>query len=177
VRDIGNEWRNFMTENVLGRLFEHNNWANHRILEVCAALTDEQLDARPQSATKGTIRETLEHLVSAQQRYIDRLAGREQRFEWKSSPTLNDLQQVAKASGEELLALAKSAPGGMPQDALKTRDGTLVEPWVLMVQVINHATEHREQINSMLTALGLTPPDMDGWTYGEATGGLKQPSG
>jgi uncharacterized damage-inducible protein DinB len=41
-----------------------------------------------------------------------------------------------------------------------------------MVQAINHATEHREQISSMLTALGVTPPDLDGWAYGEATGAL-----
>jgi uncharacterized damage-inducible protein DinB len=41
-----------------------------------------------------------------------------------------------------------------------------------MLQVINHATEHREQIKSMLSALGVTPPDIDGWDYGEATHAL-----
>ena len=35
-----------------------------------------------------------------------------------------------------------------------------------MVQAINHATEHREQIKSMLSSLGVTPPDIDGWDYG-----------
>jgi uncharacterized damage-inducible protein DinB len=43
-----------------------------------------------------------------------------------------------------------------------------------MVQIINHATEHREQINSMLSALGVTPPDLDGWSYGEVTNALIQ---
>jgi uncharacterized damage-inducible protein DinB len=41
-----------------------------------------------------------------------------------------------------------------------------------MLQVINHATEHREQIKSMLTALGITPPSIDGWDYGEVSGAL-----
>jgi uncharacterized damage-inducible protein DinB len=41
-----------------------------------------------------------------------------------------------------------------------------------MVQAINHATEHREQIKSMLTALGVAPPDVDGWSHGVATGAL-----
>jgi uncharacterized damage-inducible protein DinB len=41
-----------------------------------------------------------------------------------------------------------------------------VEPWVVLLQVINHATEHREQIKSMLSALGLTPPEIDGWDFG-----------
>jgi uncharacterized damage-inducible protein DinB len=36
-----------------------------------------------------------------------------------------------------------------------------------MVQIINHATEHREQIKSMLTSLGITPPSIDGWDYGD----------
>lgn len=31
---------------------------------------------------------------------------------------------------------------------------------------------HREQINSMRTALGLVPLDQDGWTYGEVTKAL-----
>ena len=41
-----------------------------------------------------------------------------------------------------------------------------------MVQIIDYATKHREQINSMLSALGVTPPDLDGWSYGEATNAL-----
>jgi uncharacterized damage-inducible protein DinB len=41
-----------------------------------------------------------------------------------------------------------------------------------MVQIINHATEHREQIKSMLTAMGITPPSIDGWDYGEVTNAL-----
>jgi hypothetical protein len=38
-----------------------------------------------------------------------------------------------------------------------------------MLQVINYATEHREQIKSMLSALGVIPPDIDGWDNGEDT--------
>lgn len=55
---------------------------------------------------------------------------------------------------------------------LQTRDEYLVDPWVVMAQVINHAHEHREQICSMLNALGVAPPDMDGRNYGEAAGAL-----
>ncbi len=41
-----------------------------------------------------------------------------------------------------------------------------------MLQAVNHATEHREQIKSMLNALGMTPPDIDGWDFGIATNAL-----
>jgi hypothetical protein len=59
-----------------------------------------------------------------------------------------------------------------PTDSTRTPNGYLVEPWVVMVQAINNATEHREQISSMLSALGVTPPDLVGWTYGEVTHAL-----
>ena len=55
---------------------------------------------------------------------------------------------------------------------LQTKDGFYTEPRVVMLQVINYATEHREQIKSMLSSLVVTPPNIDGWDYGEATNAL-----
>lgn len=159
-----------MAENFLEKLFEHNNWANLQMIQACSALSDEQLDAEPQSATKGSIRRTLLHLVSAQQGYLSLLTiPVESRL--NVPPTFAELQESASISGEGLLALAKGEQKPLkPQ--LQTTDGYFVEPWVVMLQVINHATEHREQISSMLSALGVTPPDLDGWSYGEATNAL-----
>ena len=59
-----------MNEKFLGKLFEHNNWANLQIIQACSALGNDQLDAEPQSATKGSIRSTLLHLVSSQHSYL-----------------------------------------------------------------------------------------------------------
>ena len=160
-----------MTDNFLEKLFEHNNWANQKMIEACSALSDEQLDSEPQSITKGTIRLTLVHLVSAQQNYLRTLTLPLGERRDAVTVAFTDLQESAGKSGEGLLALARGKPKP-PKDQLETRDGHLVEPWVLMVQIINHASEHREQISSMLTALGVTPPDLDGWSYGEATNAL-----
>jgi uncharacterized damage-inducible protein DinB len=82
------------------------------------------------------------------------------------------LKVLATTSGEALLALARDEAGISIKGQLRTTDDFLVEPWVVMVQIINHATEHREQIKSMLSALGVTPPDIDGWSYGEFTAAL-----
>jgi uncharacterized damage-inducible protein DinB len=160
-----------MTENFLEKLFEHNNWANQKIIEACTALSDEQLDAEPQSVTKGTIRRTLVHLVSSQQNYLRTLTlPLEERLD-AITVEFAELQESISKSGEGLLALARGERAPLkPQ--LQTRDGYSVEPWVLMVQIINHASEHREQINSMMSALGITPPDLDGWSYGEVTNAL-----
>jgi len=160
-----------MTNIILKKLFEHNNWANFQIIQACAALSDEQLEAEPQSVTKGNIRDTLLHLVSSQAGYLSLLTlPVEARLD--VPPTFAELQESARSSGEGLLALVTDEPGKLPKTQLQTTDSYLVEPWVVMLQAINHATEHREQIKSMLSSLGVTPPDIDGWDYGEVTKAL-----
>ena len=157
-----------MNENFLAKLFEHNNWANLQILQACSALSDEQLDAEPKSATKGSIRSTLLHLVTAQRGYLSLLTLP---IEARPNTPLSfaELRESASMSGERLLALARDESSRSLTNQLRTRDGFFVAPWVVMLQVINHATEHREQIKSMLSALGVTPPEIDGWSYGEVT--------
>ena len=160
-----------MTGNFLVKLFEHNNWANNQIIKACSTLSDDQLDTEPQSATKGTIRETLTHLVNSQRGYLSLLTlTLEARHH--APPTFAGLQESAQISGEGLLALVQDESSNFPKARLQTTDGFFVEPWVVMLQVINHATEHREQIKSMLSALGITPPNIDGWDYGEASNAL-----
>jgi uncharacterized damage-inducible protein DinB len=165
-----------MAGNVLSKLFEHNNWANLKIIQACSALTDKQLDAEPNSTTKGSIRLTLRHLVDAQQRYLRTLTGAEPRFQWEAAPPFPELMEASRISGEAVLALASDEAGKLPKTQVKTRDGYLVEPWVLMLQILNHAGEHREQISSMLTSLRVTPPALDGWAYGEAMKALFPPA-
>ena len=161
-----------MTENFLEKLFEHNNWANLQIIKACATLSDEQLDAEPQSATKGSIRSTLNHLVTSQQGYLRLLTiPLEQRLEPVPTPPSAEVEKSIRNSGEALLALARDS-SRIPKGQLQTRDGFFVEPWVLMVQIINHATEHREQIKNMLTSMWVTPPNIDGWDYGESLNAL-----
>ncbi len=160
-----------MTANTLAKLFEHNNWANARIIQACSALGDEQLDAIPTSATKGSIRQTLLHLVTAQRGYLSLLT-----LPVEARPVspvaFAELERSARISGEALLALVKDEATELRKTRLRTKDGYSVEPWVILVQAINHATEHREQISSMLSSLGVTPPDLDGWAYGDVTSAL-----
>lgn len=159
-----------MNENMLVKLFEHNNWANHQIIQACSALSDEQLDAEPPSAMFGSIRQTLLHLVASQRGYLALLT-----LPLAERPTVPlafaELEESARTSGEGLLALAGGEQKPLSSQ-LQTRDGYLAAPWVVMVQVINHATEHREQIKNMLSALGVTPPDIDGWDFGLVTNAL-----
>jgi len=159
-----------MSGNILERLFEHNNWANAKIIQACTTLTVEQLDAEPQSVTKGTIRDTLIHLVASQRGYLALLTLPVDARP-KTPLGFAELEESARRSGEGLLELVREKLSALP-DQLQTTDGYHVQPWVVLVQAINHATEHREQIKSMLSTLGATPPSIDGWDYGEAENAL-----
>ncbi len=39
-----------------------------------------------------------------------------------------------------------------------------------LAQVIQHGTDHRSQVCTALTSLGVEPPEIELWAYGEATG-------
>lgn len=153
--------------------FRHNNWANDQILSACIALRDEQLDAEPGSATRGSIRKTLDHLVGSQAGYLALLTGLDRPATGPDRPALSELRESVQSSGEGLVALIEGSAldGGEP---LKTPDGYLVDRWVVLLQAINHASEHREQIKGMLTEQGVRPPDVDGWAYGESVEALVQ---
>lgn len=175
-----------MTEkdnSVLTALFQHNKWANLKLLEFCENLTHEQLRATA-VGTYGDILNTLPHIIGAELRYVQRVNGKEpptpplSRDHW---PGFDELKQLARWTSDEMLQLAVSA-----------RADTLVrEHWdedkvteeyplaSLMLQALNHGTEHRAQIATILTQLGLAPPEMDGWQFMVETGAyrtLRDPS-
>ncbi len=162
-----------MSEPIMTRLLEHHHWANLRVLEACEALSDAQLDAVPPSATHGTIRETVRHLVTSEEDYVSLLTTGDHPPE-REAPTLAELRQILHATGRALIAYTRGATDrALAQIDLS--DGYRVAPWVIVTQAVNHATEHREQIKSLLSALGIEPPRIDGWRFGREQGDLIPP--
>ena len=160
-----------MPQNVLEKMFAHNNWANLEVIRACSALTDEQLDAQPESTTKGTIRTTIVHLMSSQVGYLELLTLPLEKRSQDRRVQYSELEEAAKKSGEGYLTLTRGeAP--LPEGQIQSSDGYLFDPWVVMVQVINHGNEHREQISSMISALGIEPPGLDSWSFAEAENAL-----
>jgi uncharacterized damage-inducible protein DinB len=39
----------------------------------------------------------------------------------------------------------------------------------VVIQAINHAIDHRSQIATLLSQQDIEPPDLDGWSYNDAT--------
>ena len=150
----------------LTTLFRHNRWANERILERCAGLTAEQLDATIVGAY-GSIRDTLQHIVTAERSYFSRIStGQPYRRPEDAPPlTMAEMTESVRTSGSGLIEWAPKVQAGdtvqvnwegAPRDVPKT---------ILLTQAINHATEHRAQIMAILTQLGIQPPELDSWSY------------
>ena len=59
------------------------------------------------------------------------------------------------------------------------RDGQVhdVALGVILTQVLDHGTDHRSQISTILTSIGVTPPRLDGWAYGRAAGRIVSAAG
>ena len=126
----------------------------------------------------GSIRATLAHLVGAQVDYASRVTGKTPPA-WMSGdefPGFEALRVDARESGAELARLAAGTRADSIVRETDQEQGISVEYPLgsLLMQAINHATEHREQISAIITQLGIRPPGMDGWTYMEETGEFRE---
>lgn len=154
------------TSDTLTTLFSHNLWANLRLLERCADLNSEQMAASIPGA-RGSIYDTLEHIATSEQSYFSRISTGQpfQRPENTPPMTIADMMDSMRTTGEGLIEWARQVQvddtvqldwAGTPREVPKS---------IILTQVINHATEHREQVKAILTELGIEPPELSSWEY------------
>ena len=152
---------------LLTMLFSHNAWASLKLLDFCEHLSDAQLDATAIGGF-GSIRATLVHSVCAEVDYVNLVNGKLPALPLPSDqfPGFAVLKAGVEWASVELLDLALSVRADTivhverPQEPIYEYKLT-----GLLVQVLNHSTEHRTQISTIITQLGLEPPAMSGWTY------------
>jgi uncharacterized damage-inducible protein DinB len=155
--------------------FRHNAMMNSRLLEACRHLSPEQLGATA-TGTYGSIGATLVHIANAQEGYAARFLGTERPERLQEDPfpgfaALTERFARGNARLEEAATRADEEPevhvtGDDPPGTWRM-NGSLI-----LLQAVNHGTEHRSQVATILTQLGVEPPNMDGWTYFDASGQL-----
>ena len=158
---------------VLIEFFRHNTMMNRRLLEACRQLSPEQLGATA-IGTYGSIGATLVHIANAQEGYAARLldAERPERLSEDTFPGFDALgERFAHGDAQLEEAAAQAGPDRKVQVTGDDPPGTWWMPVPLfLLQAVNHGTEHRSQVATILTQLGVEPPEMDGWTYFFASG-------
>ncbi len=151
----------------LADFFKHNLWANLRLLDACTNLVDEQLDATTRG-TFGSVRETLMHIFAAEEGYVQRFTGQRPEpalHERAPFPGFDVLRRRAKISGEKLIALAEQwEPSQILQLSYQGQSYEVPAIFVL-IQAVNHATDHRSQVATLLSQQDITLPELDGWAY------------
>jgi len=86
-------------------------------------------------------------------------------FRWEDGPSLDDLAIFAKQVASALLdAAQRISPTHLVHEE---EDGETLDYQArhLFIQTINHGIEHRTNITTILSSLGLPAPEVDGWAY------------
>ena len=164
-----------MTRSLLADAFDHHAWATLRVIDACAPLSEEQL-ATTVPGTYGSILDTLRHLVGADRSYLSVLSGGRVSQIEEDSMDVAQLRAASATAADDWAAVLATGPD---PEAVVTRnrdDGTQshAPAGIRLAQAIHHGTDHRSQIATALTTLGIEPPLMDVWDYGEQDGRVTQ---
>ena len=156
---------------LLADAFGHHVWATIRVLDACAALDDAQLRTNV-PGTYGSIIDTLRHLVGGDVFYLDVLRGGEpEPFDEGGSdiPTLRSVMEAHDAVWQRLVA------GDLDPttDVVEYEDSgyeTHAPLGIRLAQTLYHGTDHRSQVCTALTALGIEPPPIEVWDIARQDG-------
>ena len=157
-----------MTAKDIRLLCDYNRWANARILEAASNLSGERFVASG-AFPHGGLRGTLVHALFAEwiwrMRWLGTPPPHGYRFTMEEFPTVAALR--ARWTTEE--AALMDFVGRLSDQTLTTElEYTSTEGgrhrrvlWETMAHLVNHGTQHRSEAAAMLTALGLSPGDLD----------------
>jgi uncharacterized damage-inducible protein DinB len=160
-----------MSRSLLEDAFAHHVWSTLRLVDACLALSPEQLGT-PVPGTYGSIIETVRHLAGGDSWYLFAMTdGRTLPID-EEHMDLPELRAVTERHGG---AWSRLLAQDLDPDAVVVRrreDGseTHAPMGIRLAQALHHGTDHRSQICTALTTLGLEPPAIDVWDFGKQDG-------
>ena len=93
--------------------------------------------------------------------------------ESKPWPGVAAVREQARLSGEALVRIAEEDPAAQTLRGARGDRPYEMSARVPLVQAINHATEHRAHVVTILTQNGVEVPALDGWAYSDRAGLIK----
>jgi len=160
-----------MNRSLLDDAFAHHVWATLRLLDACLALSPEQLGTTV-PGTYGSILDTQRHLVGSDGWYLFRVTGDDTHRIDEDHMDLRALRAAMEGHGALWSQILAQDPDpdailiGRNDDGTETHAATGIR----LAQVVHHGTDHRSQICTALTTLGVEPPGIDLWDFGAETG-------
>ncbi len=160
---------------LLADAFAHHVWATLRVIDACLALDPEQL-ATAVPGTYGSILDTVRHIVGADRSYLHTLSGGGLPAIDEDGMDLPGLRAtMADDDGVWSRVLAQD-PDPEAVVVRKRDDGseTYAPIGIRLAQVLHHGTDHRSQVCTALTTLGVEPPEIDVWDFGQQDGRVSE---
>ena len=147
----------------------YNQWANRRLYEAAARLSDAdyRLDRR---AFFGSIHRTLNHILVTDRIWLSRLTAADPttapaRLDEVLYESLAELRRAREAEDQRIIELI-----GTYSPELLTVDLTYRNPrgkefrqplWQVLDHLFNHQTHHRGQVHAMISQAGAEAPSLD----------------
>jgi uncharacterized damage-inducible protein DinB len=152
---------------LLADAFGHHVWASIRVLDACSALDDAQL-ATTVPGTYGSIIDTLRHFVDGDVFYLDVLrgGGEPEAFDKAASdvPRLRAVMEAHDSAWQRLVA-GDLDPTTVVVEYEESGYETHAPLGIRLAQALYHGTDHRSQVCTALTSLGIEPPAIEVWDY------------
>jgi uncharacterized damage-inducible protein DinB len=157
-----------MSSSLLEAAFAHHVWATARVIDACLDLSVEELKTSV-PGTRGPMLETLRHVVLSDAFDLFTLTG-DQIFDiGEEHLSLAEARVVMERNGSGWAEYISRPldPDEMVHEVDET-DG--YQRWApvgfRLAGVLNHGTDHRSQVCTALTTLGVAPPRIDVMDFG-----------
>lgn len=149
------------------RLFEYNDWANHRVWECVTPLTEEQL-RRPCDYSIGSIHEQVVHQMGAEWLFLQRVQGISPTSipEAGEYPTRDAIRQQWDGITSDWQPFLATLSDDMLDNTItftsfKGRTQRTMPLWEALTQMLNHSTDHRAQTLSLIHQVGGKTQEQD----------------
>ena len=164
-----------MSGGLLSDAFGHHVWATLTLIDVCAALDAQQLETGV-PGTYGSILDTQRHLVAADSWYLFVTSGAGTPIGDEEHLGLPELRAAMERHGAGWSGLVGSDPDPSAVLVRRRDDGsqTHAPMSIRLAQALHHGTDHRSQICTALTSLGIEPPAIDVWDFADTQGRLHE---
>jgi uncharacterized damage-inducible protein DinB len=147
-------------------LYDYNSWANHRTLDACAALSEEQF-TRDLGSSFRSVRDTLAHICGVEWLWLERWHGRSHNA-LPPAADFSDLASLRRRWDEVEQNLHDYIASLTPEDTQRTIQHKTTQGvpqaaplWQMLQHLVNHGTYHRGQVATMLRQLGAKPLSTD----------------
>lgn len=170
-----------MTIERFKKMFQYNYWANDRLWQDIVPLTDEQF-YRPCDYSIGSLHQQLVHMMSVEELWLNRVRTVNSSYELAVPDDFPTREAIADhwqtVRHDWIVYLDGMTEANLDSELAIvsiTYDKTFTnQRWEALVQVLNHSTDHRAQILSLIHQVGgaTDAQDFIYYTWGNETNNL-----